>query len=127
MFIICLVTTTRVKKLITKKAKVSSESEEEENPLIKVIKKKTPSQQSQNPTKIIRKVVPKSKPSIKVKPSIMESDDNSPPPNELKTKSSVFDRLGVGDVSSTTPNFDGNNVPTTEPRKVTVFCSFIFY
>lgn len=126
VFIICLVTTTRVKKLIPKKAKVSSESEEEENPLLRVIKKKTPSQLSQSSTKVIatRKIVPKSKPPIKVKPTVLESDDNSPPPNELKTKSSVFDRLGVGDVSSTTPNFDSNNAPTTESRKVTEILLF---
>jgi len=84
------------------------------------VKKKIPSQQSQNSIKIItRKVIPKSKTPLKVtKPTIIESDDDSSLPTELKTKSSVFDRLGVGDVSSTTPNFDSNNSPTTESRKV---------
>jgi hypothetical protein len=48
----------------------------------------------------------------------VESDDDSPPPSEMRTKSSVFDRLGVGDVSSTTPNVDSNNSSTTESRKV---------
>lgn len=67
-----------------------------------------------------RKIVPKSKMTVKVKPVIIESDDDSPPPTELKTKSSVFDRLGVGDVSSTTPNFDSNNSSSTESRKVIV-------
>lgn len=68
---------------------------------------------------IARKIIPKSKTSLKVtKPAIIESDDDFPLSTELKTKSSVFDRLGVGDVSSTTPNFDNNNIPTTESKKV---------
>lgn len=56
----------------------------------------------------------------------MESDDDSPPPTEMRTKSSVFDRLGVGDVSSTTPNVDSNNSPTTESRKVIGNICFVF-
>lgn len=108
--------------MITKKVKVSSESEEEEAPL-KQIKKKMPSQLSQNSFKVItRKVVAKPKTTTKVKPVVViESDDDSPPPTELKTKSSVFDRLGVGDVSSTTPNFDSNHSPTIESRKVLTY------
>lgn len=120
LFIIYLVTN-KVKKIVTKKVKVSSESEEDEEALLKIVKKKIPSQLSNNSTKVVtRKLVPKSKTTIKVKPVIVESDDDSPPPSELKTKSSVFDRLGVGDVSSTTPNFDSNNSPT-DSRKVTDF------
>lgn len=107
-----------MKKVITKRVKVSSESEEEEIPL-KVVKKKIPQQTSHNTVKVItRKLAPKPKPSVKVKPVAIESDDDSLPLTELKTKSSVFDRLGVGDVSSTTPNVDNNNSPTTESRKV---------
>ncbi|KAL5233255.1 hypothetical protein ACI65C_000665 [Semiaphis heraclei] len=116
-----LVITNKVKKIVTKKVKVSSESEEDEEALLKIVKKKIPSQLSNNSTKVVtRKLVPKSKTTIKVKPVIVESDDDSPPPSELKTKSSVFDRLGVGDVSSTTPNFDSNNSPT-DSRKSSVF------
>lgn len=75
---------------------------------------------SQNSIKIItRKIAPKPKTVTKIKQVVQESDDNnSPPPTELKTKSSVFDRLGVGDVSSTTPNFDSNNTSYTDSRKV---------
>ncbi|XP_015376104.1 PREDICTED: uncharacterized protein C19orf47 isoform X2 [Diuraphis noxia] len=115
------IVTNKVKKVVTKKVKVSSESEEDEEALLKLVKKKIPSQLSNNSTKVItRKLVPKSKTTIKVKPVIVESDDDSPPPSELKTKSSVFDRLGVGDVSSTTPNFDSNNSPS-DSRKSSVF------
>ncbi|VVC30045.1 Hypothetical protein CINCED_3A000933 [Cinara cedri] len=111
----------KVKKVITKRVKVSSESEEEEIPL-KLVKKKIPSQTLQNTVKVVtRKLVSKPKPSVKVKPIVLESDDDSPPLTELKPKSSVFDRLGVGDVSSTTPNFDNNNSPITETRKSSVF------
>ncbi|XP_022181905.1 uncharacterized protein C19orf47 [Myzus persicae] len=115
------IVTNKVKKIVTKKVKVSSESEEDEEALLKIVKKKIPSQLSNNSIKVVnRKVVPKAKTTIKVKPVIVESDDDSPPPSELKTKSSVFDRLGVGDVSSTTPNFDSNNSPT-DTRKSSVF------
>ncbi|KAL4090948.1 hypothetical protein QTP88_025705 [Uroleucon formosanum] len=115
------IVTNKVKKLVTKKVKVSSESEEDEETHLKIVKKKIPSQLSNNSIKVVtRKVVPKSKTTVKVKPVIIESDDDSPPPSELKTKSSVFDRLGVGDVSSTTPNFDSNNSPT-DSRKSSVF------
>lgn len=94
---------------------------------MRLLKKKIPPQLSQSPIKVItRKVVPKSKTTIKVKPVIIESDDDSPPPTELKAKSSVFDRLGVGDVSSTTPNFDSSNSSTTESRKVIVFFFYIY-
>lgn len=111
--------TSKVKKLIPKKVKVSSESDEEEETIIRQIKRKTVTQPAQNTIKMItKKVVPKPKIPPKVKPVVIESDDDSPPPTELRTKSSVFDRLGVGDVSSTTPNFDNNNSPTTESRKV---------
>lgn len=121
IFIIFIVTN-KVKKLVTKKVKVSSESEEDEESTLRLLKKKISPQLSQSPIKVItRKVVPKSKTTIKVKPVIIESDDDSPPPIELKAKSSVFDRLGVGDVSSTTPNFDSSNSSTTESRKVIVF------
>jgi len=118
--------------LITKKVKVSSESDDDEEVPLKQVKKKVPSLLLQNSTKVItRKVIPKSKPLIKAKPAILESDDDSPPPTELKTKSSVFDRLGVGDVSSTTPNFDSNNLPTTTSKKVNYFyilrCIFQMY
>jgi len=107
--------------------KVSSESEEDEEALLKIVKKKIPSQLSNNSTKVVtRKLVPKPKTIMKVKPVIVESDDDSPPPSELKTKSSVFDRLGVGDVSSTTPNFDSNNSPT-ESRKVTDFFMILYF
>lgn len=115
-----------MKKLITKKVKVSSESEEDNELLLKQIKKKNPSQLSQNSVKVTRKVVPKTKNLVKVKSIIVESDDDSPPPTELKTKSSVFDRLGVGDVSSTTPNFDSNISPSTESRKVNNFFTFFY-
>ncbi|XP_026805058.1 uncharacterized protein C19orf47 [Rhopalosiphum maidis] len=115
------IVTNKVKKIVTKKVKVSSESEEDEEALLKVVKKKIPSQLSNNSTKVVtRKVVPKSKTTIKIKPVIIESDDDSPPPSELKPKSSVFDRLGVGDVSSTTPNFDSVN-SSTDSRKSSVF------
>ncbi|KAL4090947.1 hypothetical protein QTP88_025705 [Uroleucon formosanum] len=94
------IVTNKVKKLVTKKVKVSSESEEDEETHLKIVKKKIPSQLSNNSIKVVtRKVVPKSKTTVKVKPVIIESDDDSPPPSELKTKSSVFDRLGVGDSS----------------------------
>lgn len=120
IILIISIVTNKVKKLVTKKVKVSSESEEDEESTLRLVKKKNP-QLSQSPIKVIRKVLPKSKTSIKVKPVIIESDDDSPPPTELKAKSSVFDRLGVGDVSSTTPNFDNSNSSATESRKVTVF------
>lgn len=111
--------TSKVKKLIPKKCKVSSESEEDEETIIRQVKKKTATQPSQNAMKIItKKVVSKPKIVPKVKPVIIESDDDSPPPTDLRNKSSVFDRLGAGDVSSTTPNFDSNNSPTTDSRKV---------
>lgn len=118
-----------MKKLITKKVKVSSESEEDNELLLKQTKKKNPSQLSQNSVKVTRKVVPKTKNLVKVKPLIVESDDDSSPPTELKTKSSVFDRLGVGDVSSTTPNFDSNILPSTESRKVNNFftCFYVLH
>ncbi|XP_050424679.1 uncharacterized protein C19orf47 [Adelges cooleyi] len=110
----------KVKKVIVKKVKVSSESEYEEDTLpIKTVKRIVP---SQPPTKIIvRKVVSKTKSTpLKIKPVVLNSDDDdSPSPTELKTKSSVFDRLGVGDVSSTTPNLD--NASTSESRKSSVF------
>lgn len=111
-----------MKKIIAKKAKELSESDEDEEAQFKIVKKKVvPSQVSQNSIKIItRKITPKPKTATKIKPVVLESDDdiNSPPPTELKTKSSVFDRLGVGDVSSTTPNFDSNNAPSSDSRKV---------
>jgi len=116
------IVTNKVKKLVPRKVKVSSESEDNEESILKVVKKKTPSQQTQNPIKVVtRKVIPKSKTLKIIKPTITENDDDSPLPTELRTKSSVFDRLGVGDVSSTTPNFDSNNSPTTESRKSSVF------
>lgn len=116
----------KVKKIITKKVKASSGSEEDEEIQLKQLKKKMPSQLSQNSLKITRKVIPKLKNVVKVKPVIVENDeDSSPtPPTELKTKSSVFDRLGVGDVSSTTPNFD-SNIPSTDSRKVINFCVYL--
>lgn len=125
------IVTNKVKKIVTKKVKVSSESEEEEEALLKLTKKKVPSQLSQNTIKIItRKVAPKPKTSVKVKPVIIESDDDSPPPTELKIKSSVFDRLGVGDVSSTTPNFDINN-SSSDSKKVLfylfMYIHFVFF
>lgn len=126
LFNIYLVTN-KVKKLVTRKVKVSSESEEDEEAHLKIVKKKIPSQLSNNSIKVVtRKVVPKSKTTIKVKPVIVESDDDSPPPSELKTKSSVFDRLGVGDVSSTTPNYDSNNSPT-DSRKVTDYIMKLYF
>lgn len=122
----------KVKKIITKKVKVSSESEEDEEVQLKQlqqIKRKVPSQLSQNSVKVItRKIVPKPKNIVKVKPVIIESDDDSlPPPSELKTKSSVFDRLGVGDVSSTTPNIDTSSSSTPESKKVRSILLFIWY
>lgn len=62
---------------------------------------------------------------VKVKPIDVKSDDDLHLPTELKSKSSVFDRLGVGDVSSTTPNFDSNNSPSTESRKVNKLILFL--
>lgn len=83
------------------------------------MKKKIPPQPSQTSVKFItKKLVPKPKASLKIKSVVV--DDESPP-SELKTKSSVFDRLGVGDVSSTTPNLESNNSSTAESRKVIDF------
>ncbi|XP_025413786.1 uncharacterized protein C19orf47 homolog isoform X1 [Sipha flava] len=116
------IVTSKIKKLVPKKVKVSSESEEDEETIVRQVKRKTATQPSQNAIKIItKKVISKPKIPLKVKPVVVESDDDSPPPSEMRTKSSVFDRLGVGDVSSTTPNVDSNNSSTTESRKSSVF------
>ncbi|XP_050525894.1 uncharacterized protein C19orf47 homolog [Daktulosphaira vitifoliae] len=112
----------KIKKIVVRKVKVSSESEvEEELPVSKIIKKKVLPQQTQHNTKIItRKIITKPKTIVKTKAGVIESDDdNCVPTSEIKTKSSVFDRLGVGDVSSTTPNIDSG--VNSDSKKTSVF------
>lgn len=62
-----------------------------------------------------------------MKSVIMEINNNNfSSPIELKTKKSDYNSLEIGDVSSTTTNFDINYTPSVDSRKVVRFVKIIY-